>query len=89
MTIHYLKSWPSEFRRVFRGAKRHEVRRFDRDFQVNDHIVLQEWDPETGQYTGRADINLRITDITMPGEFGLPADIGVLSVVDIHREDED
>ena len=89
MTIHHLKSWPSEFIKIRAGVKRHEVRRFDRDFKVHDHIILQEWDPDTEKYTGSDEINLRITDMTFPKQFGLPKDVCVLSVVDIHLEDRD
>lgn len=87
MKIHHLKSWPSEFGRVRYGVKRHEVRRFDRGYEIGDSIILQEFDPVTLKYTGSADLCLLITDITKPGTFGLPVDIGVLSVVDVGRSD--
>jgi hypothetical protein len=51
--IHELKTWPVYFDQLKRGLKRFEYRRNDRDFQVGDVLQLEEWDPETGEYTGR------------------------------------
>lgn len=79
MKTHMLKSWPEEFRKVRDGLKRHEVRTFDRDFKMGDHIILQEWDPVEKQVTGYIQ-EVVITDITRPGTFSLPAHLGVLSI---------
>lgn len=76
---HALKSWPDEFEAVNSGYKRSEVRRFDRDYQVSQNILLREWDPGTELFTGRACL-CRITHITSPGAWGLPEGIGVLSI---------
>jgi hypothetical protein len=58
MTEHTLKSWPEFFEPIARGMKAFELRRDDRDYQVGDILVLQEWKPEPpfhakGSYTGR------------------------------------
>jgi hypothetical protein len=50
--IHELKCWPEFFREVRNGNKPFEVRKNDRNFQQNDHLLLKEWDPQTEQYTG-------------------------------------
>lgn len=78
-TIHELKSWPDQFESLAKKKKRHDVRRFDRDFRVGDWVMLREWDPCPSEFTGNQ-IFREITHITAPGTFGLPADIGVLSL---------
>lgn len=76
---HVLKCWPEPFGAVARGVKRYEVRRFDRPFAVGDILELCEWDPETERYTG-GHIAARVTYLTEPGAFGMPDDVGVLSI---------
>lgn len=75
------------------GAKKHTVRKADRDFKVGDSLLLREFQPDvamsgfildeeskiSGKYTGRALLR-KITYITTPGSFGLPEDICVLSL---------
>lgn len=78
--IHELKSWPDQFDALSSKKKTHEVRRFDRDFKVGDFVLLREYDPETKTYSGRQLLR-EIVHITPPASFGLPDDIGVLSVI--------
>jgi len=47
------KIWPEYFEKVLAGEKRFEVRVADFDVGVGDVLVLEEWDPGTGEYTGR------------------------------------
>ena len=49
---HHLKIWPPYFRAVRDGLKTFEVRKNDRNFQPGDALVLKEWDPAAGRYTG-------------------------------------
>lgn len=51
--IHELKTWPMQFEAVYSGAKRVELRKADRDYNWFDVLVLKEWDPDAGEYTGR------------------------------------
>jgi hypothetical protein len=57
--IHHLRCWPAYFADVRRGDKPFEIRRADRDFQVGDVVLLEEWDPDMGAardaegYTGQ------------------------------------
>ena len=50
--IHKIKSWPRFFQDVKSGVKTFEIRVNDRGYAVGDTLVLREWDPETGEYTG-------------------------------------
>lgn len=57
--IHKLKCWPEYFQAMLDGRKTFEARRNDRNFQVNDVLILQEWAPAdsihsaVGTYSGR------------------------------------
>lgn len=59
---HKLKTWPVFFEMVRIGRKRFEVRWNDRDFKVGDLLVLQEFDPTTGAYSGR-ELNRGVADV--------------------------
>lgn len=48
---HNLKILPEYFNAIDSGEKTFEVRFNDRNYQVNDILLLQEW--VDGQYTGR------------------------------------
>lgn len=50
--LHALKTEIAYFKDIQSGTKVFEVRRYDRPFQVNDDIVLQEWHPNDKIYTG-------------------------------------
>lgn len=49
---HVLKTHPPYFAAVRNGIKPFEVRFDDRGYQVNDMVVLAEYDPVTATYTG-------------------------------------
>ena len=85
MTTHELKTHPVPFQRVDEGLKTYEVRKADRDFQVGDILHLREWDPDRmvrhrSCYTGNG-LYVRVVYITMPGQWGLPADLCVMGIV--------
>ena len=46
MRFHYLKTWPVFFRDVKEGRKLFEIRLDDRKYEVDDVLILLEWDPE-------------------------------------------
>lgn len=52
--IHELKTWPEFFGLVDERQKNFEVRKNDREFQVGDTLVLREFDPIVGKFTGRS-----------------------------------
>ena len=51
--IHRLKTWPIFYERLLDGSKTFEFRFNDRDYRVNDNLVLKEWDVRSEKYTGR------------------------------------
>ena len=53
MADHELKTWPDYFEMVKAGEKHFEVRRYDRNFQPGQTLLLREWDPGSKEYTGR------------------------------------
>lgn len=47
---HLLRTHPGPFRALWRGDKTAEVRKNDRDFQVNDVLEMFEFDPNQGKW---------------------------------------
>lgn len=60
---HYVKSWQHFYQAIKRGEKLHDLRKNDREYNVGDILVLQEYDFATGRYTGES-IQAEITYIT-------------------------
>ena len=86
MTTHTVKSWSYLFQAAKAGLKTHDVRDMtDRDYKVDDHMIMQEFDNTTGEYTGDS-IEVEITYITdknIPCAFssgGLDRNLGILSI---------
>jgi Domain of unknown function (DUF3850) len=50
--VHQLKTVEPYFSAVKSGVKTFEVRKFDRDFQVGDFLMLTLYDPKTNQLGG-------------------------------------
>ena len=63
MSTHTVKSWPWFFQAMKAGAKKHDMRPMDRDWKIGDTVVLQEFDPRSGEYTGNEHV-MEITYIT-------------------------
>lgn len=78
-STHDLKCWPQPFDAIWDGRKRFEIRKNDRNFGVDDRLVLWEWDPISEKYTGRK-IEAQVTYIVRGGEWGLPDDLCVMSI---------
>lgn len=70
MAVHKLKTWPEFFNQVLAGRKTGELRKDDRGFEADDVIYLEEWDPETEEYTGRW-VRFLATSVLKGGQFGL------------------
>lgn len=64
MATHKVKSWPPFFKEMATGAKKHDMRNMrDRNYRVGDRLILQEYDPFRGEYTG-VEMAFDITYIT-------------------------
>lgn len=59
--IHYLKTDPEYFQAVKKRKKKFEMRFNDRNYQVGEILVLQEFDRTIGEYTGANDLTLLVT----------------------------
>ena len=53
MAIIKKKIHPEYFDMVKSGKKKFELRLADFDIKEGDTLILEEWNPETKQYTGR------------------------------------
>ncbi len=49
--IHDLKCWPVFFKDIATGRKAFEIRNNDRDYRVDDYLLLREWDPSKERYS--------------------------------------
>lgn len=76
---HHLKTWPPFFHEVCMGRKMFEVRKDDRDFQVGDTLVLEEWEPANQEYTGRI-TSAEVTYILRGPAFGIESGTLVMSI---------
>jgi hypothetical protein len=74
MNTHRIKTLSPYFRDVKSGRKNFELRKNDRDYQIGDIVILEEWIPDeifTGGYTGQV-LAMRIKYILSNcEEFGL------------------
>ena len=76
---HHLKIWPEYFIEIINGRKTFELRKNDRDFSPGDTLILEEWNPETHEYTGRK--LTQTVGYLVQGVFGLPDDVCVMSIL--------
>lgn len=59
-----LKSWPAFFKAIKNGQKLHDIRDMrDRKFHVGQRLILAEYCPFTGRYTGN-EVEVEVTYIT-------------------------
>jgi hypothetical protein len=82
-TKHYLKTIPQYFEDVASGSKTFEFRKNDRDYQVGDILILQEYFPETLMYSGLT-VRRQITYI-LENFNGIEPGYAILGI----KEDED
>lgn len=84
--FHELKTHPAPFQAARSEVKTFELRKNDRDFKVNDTLILREFDPLTG-YTG-ALLLRRITYI-LTDNFELPSQYCIMSMRPLTHEEEE
>ncbi len=53
MSIIHKKVWPEYFEKILSGTKKFELRLGDFEVHEDDVLVLEEWDAEKKEYTGR------------------------------------
>jgi hypothetical protein len=84
LRIHRLKCWTEYFNFVankdIEKRKNFEVRKYDRDYQVGDYLLLSAYDPKEDKYTDRY-VWRQITYILHDNRF-LPEDIVVMGLID-------
>lgn len=51
-TQHFLKVHPEPMTALLDGEKTSEIRKNDRNFQVGDHLLLAEFEPDTNEFSG-------------------------------------
>lgn len=78
MKTHYLKTWVEYFQAVRRGDKDFELRKDDRDFQVGDVLILEEWDHINDEHTGDS-IDKVVKYKLTGGQFGLEEGYCIMS----------
>lgn len=79
-----LKVDPHQLANIFAGTKTHEVRVFERDYQVDSILTLMGYDRSNQVYTGQQ-ATVEITNITAPDTYGLPANVGVMSIALLNK----
>jgi uncharacterized protein DUF3850 len=79
---HRLKTWVDVFAETWKGLKTFEFRLNDRDFQVGDCLILEEFEHVGENYTGRS-INEIVTSISHGPEWGIPKGYCVMSTTPI------
>ena len=83
---HALKIDPERLTEILAGTKTHEIRVFDRDYQVGHTLKLNAYDRSATVYTGQWAM-VKVTNITAPGSYGLPENIGVMSIALVSSAD--
>jgi hypothetical protein len=79
MTTHHVKSWPRFYQPIAEGVKTFDIRKDDRGYAVGDDIVMEEFRPGVGEYTGEK-LTRRIVYILRDFEGGLMPDYCILGL---------
>jgi len=53
MAIIKKKTWPEQFEAIMSGKKKFDLRLNEFEAKEGDTLVLEEYNPDSGQYTGR------------------------------------
>lgn len=79
MAKHELKTWPEFFEPMFYRKKMFDVRKNDRDFKIDDIVILRQFDPVAEKFTGGI-CGRRIIYILQGGQFGIEPGYMVLGL---------
>lgn len=79
MKEHKLKIYPEYFEAVRSKQKTFEIRKNDRDYQVGDSLILQEFDPNIEAYTDES-VSASVTYIFYGGSFGVDKGYVVMAI---------
>jgi len=77
MAVHQLKILTENFQAVASGKKAWELRKNDRNYQLGDNLVLNDFDGEN--YSGKK-ITAYVTYMFIGGKYGLAEDHCILSL---------
>ena len=77
--LHKLKTWSEYFNAVKEGRKTFEIRKDDRNFQVGDRLLLQEYNPRTGMYE-MGELEVKVMYILQSERFGLKRDYVIMGI---------
>jgi hypothetical protein len=87
MKVHELKCWPDFYEALVNDFKTFEVRKNDRDFQVDDTLHLREWNPANRAYTGRELLAVVLYVMDLADPFLIARGYVVMSVEVFHEKD--
>lgn len=76
---HDIKCWPRYYYKIETGQKTYELRKNDRDYQTGDLLLIQEFQPDTQQYTGRHHLQ-QVSHILHGPAFGLKKGYCIMSL---------
>ena len=76
--IHELKTLKKYFKPLSSGLKLFEIRKNDREFKIDDILILKEWNKKNG-FSGR-ELSFKITYILSGGKFGIDKNYCIMSL---------
>lgn len=76
---HHLKTWTEYFEDILNGKKNFELRKNDRNYQVGDILVLEEYVAEKDEYTGRS-VSMIVDYILEGGSMGLEKGYVIMAI---------
>lgn len=85
MNTHFLKVVPEYFEALAEGKKGFEIRKDDRDYKEGDNLVLEEYNPETREYTGRCLTRKIIYVLRNAEQYGLREGFCILQIEKLHK----
>lgn len=85
MNTHFLKVVPEYFEALAEGKKGFEIRKDDRDYKEGDNLVLEEYNPEKREYTGRCLTRKIIYVLRNAEPYGLREGFCILQIEKLHK----